>query len=184
MPCGFSEECWQISWRRNVMCGEYLDWLVEIQADIYFFAVYECLIYQHEEGNSKSNDMLWFKYILCLRVRCYGGEGGEGGGECKNSNHYWRRKISIFEQNCQELSGIIHPVICWLLISWPGRESERCNWGGEGRGGEERYFVMMRFPACTSPGSSVVQERPGRDLDSISITQPLSALSYKHNGKT
>ena len=31
--------------------------LVEIQADIYYFAVYECLIYQHEEGN-KSNDML------------------------------------------------------------------------------------------------------------------------------
>ena len=54
----------------------------------------------------------------------------------------------IFEQNCLELSWIIHPVICWLLESWPG---------GRVRGGQGGIFCYDEIPRL--PVSSVVQER-------------------------
>ena len=55
------------------------------------------------------------------------------------------------------------------------RDVTEVRWGG-GRREEGEIFCYDEIPSL--PVSSVVQERPGRDLDSISITQAASLLSH------
>ena len=144
--------------------------LVEIEADIYYRAVMNVLIYQHGEGN-KWNDMLWFKNILCLRVQCC---GGELGGELENDDHHRGKFYFWTKLSRTELDHSSSDLLAVRILA--RRASER--WAGRD--------ILLWWDSQAASILSCSGAVRGRDLDSISITQAASLLSrintmVKHN---